>query len=330
MPKRIITYLKTEFGVLSNGKAFVFLICLFLATFLWFLNALEKHYTDRISVPVKYINLPKDKNLMGKLPNRLELTVDGFGYTLLQHKLSFAFSPILLDVNDLTNSYLENRLMSRFTISTMGHKEEIAKQISSEIEIISIRPDSISFYVSNIVDKLIRVRPDVQLTFSKEYILQMPPLAQPEFIWVRGPEDILDTLKFIQTNRVVLNNLSGSADQIVNLKPIPELKFKQDEVQIKVEVEQFTEAKFEIPVTVINQPTDWQIKTFPSSITVRCRVGLSHYGKLSNNSFSAVVNYANQSASDSKLMIQLDKKPLNIVSVDYSPKEVDFVIEKKD
>ena len=106
MPRRVIEYIKTEITAIRNGKAFVFLVCLSLASFLWFLNALEKHYTDHITVPVRYINLPKDKDLTGKLPDKFDLTVDAFGYTLLRHKLSIAFSPILLDVNELTNNYL--------------------------------------------------------------------------------------------------------------------------------------------------------------------------------------------------------------------------------
>jgi len=91
MLRRAIAYIKTEIRAIRNGKAFVFLACLALASFLWFLNALEKRYTDHIIIPVRYINLPKNKDLTGKLPEKLDLTVDAFGYTLLQYKLSLAF-----------------------------------------------------------------------------------------------------------------------------------------------------------------------------------------------------------------------------------------------
>ena len=174
MVQKVFGYIINEINAIRKGKAFVFFVCLTLASFLWFLNALEKHYTDHITVPVRYINLPKDKELTGKLPEKLELTVDAFGYTLLRHKLRLAFSPILLDVNELTNNYLEGRFFSKYSISTNGHKEEIAKQISSEIEIISIRPDSILFKVSNIIVKLIKVYPVVDVTFAKEFIFQKP------------------------------------------------------------------------------------------------------------------------------------------------------------
>ena len=329
MFNRIVEYFKSEFGSFANGKAFVFLVCLGLASFLWFLNALEKHYTDHISVPVRYINIPKDKDLIGKLPEKLEITVDAFGYTLLQHKLSLAFSPIFLDVNELTNNNLESRYMSKYTISTNGHKEELAKQISNEIEIINIRPDTINFYVSNVIEKLVKVHPVVGLDFDKEFILQKPPVANPDMVLVRGPEFILDTLKCIYTKPVVLKKLSHDVVKAVDLVFLPELRSEVNEVNVQIGVEQYTEAKFELPLVILNQPDSLLIKTFPSKIRVTCRVGLSQYNKLNNSSFRAITDYSSYSVVNSKLSVKLDKVPETVLTVDYFPKEVEYVIERK-
>ena len=330
MLRRVVEYIKTETHAIRNGKAFVFLVCLALASFLWFLNALEKRYTDHITVPVKYVNLPKDKGLLGKLPDKFELTVDAYGYTLLQHKLSLAFSPVLLDVNELTNNYLENKFLSKYTISTYGHKDEFAKQISSEIEIISIRPDSISFTVSNVIEKLVKIHPVVNVTFAKEFIFQKAPVVQPSSILVRGPQEILDTLRYIRTKPVTLKNLSSTVKKDVELVMLPELMSNIDEVTVQIDVEQYTEAKFEIPVLVLNQPDSLMIKTFPAKVKVSCKVGLSQYNKLNNSSFRAVVNFSHRSAVISKLAVILDRIPETVLSIDYFPKEVDYIIERKD
>jgi len=330
MARRVIEYIKTEITAIRGEKAFVFLVCLVLASFLWFLNALEKHYTDHITVPVRYINLPKDKDLTGKLPDKFVLTVDAFGYTLLRHKLSLAYTPVLLDVNELTNNYLEGKLMSKYTISTNGHKEEIAKQISSEIQIISIRPDSISFKVSSVVEKLVPVHPIVDFTFAKEFILQNPPIVKPESILVRGPEEILDTLNYIYTKSIELKNLSHTVKRDVDLVMLQELKSELDEVSVLIDVEQCTEAKFEIPIQIINQPDSLLIKTFPAKVKVTCRIGLSKYSKLNYNSFKAIVDYSHRSGVLSKLRVVLDKVPETVLSVDYFPKDVEYIIERKD
>jgi hypothetical protein len=116
MLRRATEYIKAEISSIRNGRIFVFLACLGLASFLWFINALDKQYTDHISVPIRYRNIPKDKELVGKLPTKFDLTVNANGYTLLQHKLSFALVPVYIDVNELTNNYLENIFLSKYSI----------------------------------------------------------------------------------------------------------------------------------------------------------------------------------------------------------------------
>ena len=329
MLRRIFTYIKTEIKAIRNGKAFVFMACIALASFLWFLNALEKHYTDHIIIPVRYVNLPKNKDLTGKLPDKLDLTVNAFGYTLLQYKLSLVFSPILLDVNELTNNYLENLFLSKYSISTNAYKGELAKQINSEIEIISIRPDSITFKVSRVIGKMVNVHPVVNITFAREYILQKPPAARPESILVRGPEEILDTLTKINTTPIELSNLSQTIVREAYILFPPELKSEVSKISVQIAVEQYTEAKFEIPILIINQPDNMLIKTFPSKVKVLCKVGISQYNKLNNSSFKAIIDYSHHSGVLSKLPITLGKRPENILSLDYFPKEVDYIIERK-
>jgi YbbR domain-containing protein len=330
MDRRVVLYFKTVLNLVRSGKALVFLVCLALASFLWFLNALQKHYTEHISVPVRYVNLPKDKDLSGKLPEKLELTVDAFGYTLLRNKLQLEFSPVILDVNELTNNYLEGKYLSKYTISTNEHKGEFAKQISSEIEIISIRPDSISFNVSNTIEKLVKVHPVVNATFAKEFIFLKQPVARPASILVRGPEYILDTLQYISTLPVELKNLSQTIEQDADLLFLPELKSELNKVSVQIAVEQCTEAKFEIPIIILKQPDSLLIKTFPAKIKISCRVGVSQFNKLNNSSFRAVIDYSNHSGVLSKLPVILDSIPESVLSVDYFPKEVDYIIERKD
>ena len=329
MLKRVIAYFKTEIKAIRNGKAFVFLVCLALASFLWFLNSLEKHYTDHISVPVKYINLPKNKDLTGKLPEKFELTVDAVGYTLLRYKLPLAFSPLLLDVNELTNNYLENRFLSKYSISTNNHKEEFAKQIGSEIGIINIRPDSVTFKVSHVTEKMVKIHPIIDITFAKEYILQKPAVSKPELVLVRGPEEILDTLADLNTSVIELKNVSQTVIRNASITLPPELRCELTNVSVLIAVEQYTEAKFEIPILVINQPDSLLIKTFPSKIKVSCRIGISQYNKLNSNSFKAVIDFSRRSKVLTKLPITLGSKPENVLSIDYFPKEVDYITERK-
>ncbi len=329
MFRRVIAYIKSEIKTIGNGKAFVFIVCLALASFLWFLNALDKRYTDHITVPVKYVNLPLKKELTGRLPEKLDLTVDAIGYSLLRLKFTSSLSPLLIDVNELSNNLLENSYISKYSFSTNGHKEEFAKQISNEIGIISIRPDSITFKVSRVIEKQVKVHPIIEVSFAREFTLQKPPTATPAAILVKGPVDIVDTLREIFTTPLEIKNLSQSLIKDASLIIPDEIKSESVKVSVAIAVEQYTEAKFEIPVTILNQPDNLIIKTFPSKVKISCRIGISQYNKLNSSSFKAFIDYSSRSLILSKLPVILDNIPENVLSVDYFPKEVDYIIEKK-
>ncbi len=325
--KRLFLFFKSKVKNFSYQKALVFFVCLALSSFLWLLNSLEKHYTSRISVPVNYVDIPKDKQLFGSLPRNFDLMVDAYGYTLLSYKLRLAFSPILLNVSELIDNALEKSGRYRYTISTVNHKEEIEKQISSEIKILSIKPDTLVFNFSKIISKKIKVKPSIRLSFENQYSLANEPITFPDTILVSGPKNILDTLKVIPTILQDFSKISHSIDQKINLQIPKGLDSEVKEVNLSVAIEQNTEVNFEVPIQVINNPADISIKTFPGKIKVVCRIGLSKYKKLDYSSFRAFINYNNISGKDTRLVVILENHSNVVLSTSYSPTEVEYILE---
>ena len=329
MPPHHITNIRKLINPHRKQKIIVYLICLALAVFMWFLNSLEKNYTERITIPLQYVNLPKNKEFSGYLPKRLEMTVDASGYTILQYKLSLIFSPVLLDVNELTNHYLENKYISKYEVSLMSHKESIARQISNDLQIINIKPDTLNFDMSPMTDRKIKIKPNVKLVFIKEFASKQPPSTSPDSVWVHGPQNVLDTLKAVRTKEYEFTEISHNLLREVKLDLPGGLTSKVKKVLLNVPVEQYTEASFEIPISIINAPDSILIKLFPAKVKVSCRVGLGEYADLSKNSFKAYVNFNNKLLSLSKLPIQLGRYPESVLYADYYPKEVEYVIEYK-
>jgi YbbR domain-containing protein len=325
--KRLFLFIKSKVKNFSYQKALVFFVCLALSSFLWLLNSLEKHYTNRISVPVNYVDFPKDKQLYGSLPRNFDLMVDAYGYTLLSYKLRLAFSPILLNVSELVDNALEKGGRYRYTISTVNHKEEIEKQISSEIKILSIKPDTLVFNFSKIITRRVKVKPAIKLSFEKEYSLVNDAITSPDSIFVSGPKNVLDTIKVIPTQFQEYTKLAHSFDQKVALQIPKGLECEVKDINLSVAVEQNTEVNFEVPIQVINNPSDISIKTFPGKIKVVCRIGVSKYKKLDYNSFKAFINYDNISGKDTRLAVILENHSNVVLSTSYSPTEVEYIME---
>jgi hypothetical protein len=323
--KKIFLYVKRKVKNFSYQKAIVFLVCLALSSFLWLLSSLEKHYTSRISVPVNYIDFPKDKLLSGTLPQRFDLIVDAYGYTLLSYKLRMAFSPVLLNVSELVDNAPEKG--NRYTVFTVSHKEEIEKQISSEIRILSIKPDSLIFNFSKIVSRKIRVKPNLKLNFKNQYSLEHEPTTLPDSVVFSGPKNIIDTLKFVATNLQIYSGLSRSIEKMATLQHVPGLKETVNEVYLSIPVEQNTEVTFEVPVQIVNKPADIVMKTFPGKVRVTCRIGLSKYKKLDSSTFRAFIDYDKVSVRDTRLPVSFESPENLVLSVNYSPKEVEYILE---
>ena len=325
--KKFYIFTKRKVKDFSYHKAIVFVVCLALSAFLWLLNSLEKRYTSRISVPVKYVDVPKDKQLSGSLPPNFDLIVDAYGYTLLSYKLRLALSPILLNVSELADNIYDRGNRYRYTISTVNHKEEIEKQISSEIRIISIKPDSLVFNFSKIISKKIKVSPNLKLGFENQYYLENKPFAVPDSLLVSGPENLLDTLTAIPTVYQEFNKLNHTVEKIVAIQPLRGITNDLSEVKLVVPIEQNTEVTFDIPVQVLNNPPDIVLKTFPGMVKVTCRIGLSKYKKLDYSTFRAFIDYEKITDKDARLAVNFENHSNVVLSASYAPREVEYILE---
>lgn len=313
-----------------DGKLFIFLICFVISSFFWTLNNLSKNYTARISFPVKYIDLPTDKKLSQPLPQKLECTVNAYGFTLLRHKLRLSFSPILINVGELRiRRKTTGNNHSSFSASTEANRSMIINQISNEIQVLNIYPDSLFFNFEPIIERKFPVKPEATISLLSQYILKQQPFTDPDSVMVKGPQDVLDTLKFVYTRNQSYKDLSHSVQRNVSLAGDNDLQFSPRRVVLNIPVEQITEGTREIPLVIKHVPDSIQLKSFPATIKVSYKVGLSQYDQITGDSFLPVIDYDSISSSREKLPVTMEKSPQNIISYDYYPKDVEFILEKK-
>ena len=81
-----------------NRNIVSYLICVVIASILWFLNTLSKDYLTEITYPVKYTNFPAGKYPVAELPTQIQLTVKAKGFALLGHSIRTSFLPITFNV----------------------------------------------------------------------------------------------------------------------------------------------------------------------------------------------------------------------------------------
>ena len=308
-----------------------YLVFILIAVAIWYLNALNKDFTANLKFAVKYTDLPEDKVLANTPPEYLVLTINAQGYTLLKYRLGLIFYPISLEAGYQTLRRSNNSTQGEYYLSTQNAFDKVAAQLSSDVHLIHISPDTLKFMFSETIRKNIPVKSSLQLQYEKGFLPKGNMLIDPGTITVTGPKTIVDTMRYVYTRTKVFKKLKETFHTVIDLQPVSQLRYSVSEVIIEQAIERNTEATIAVPVEPVNLPEGLSMKVFPGTVTVNCMVPVADYEKLQPYMFRAVVDYASvKDATDNqtKAKIIMLRTPDFVTDVRFYPVNVDFIIEK--
>lgn len=321
---KLSDYLKFD-QIINDKRVVIFLVCLFIATLLWFLNALSKDYSTTLSYPVKFINPPSNQFLANEPEDRLELKVNAHGFTLLRHKLSLSFSPIILNISNLTKN-LDSR-SGRHEVNTNNLIRAISDQVSSEIQITAVRPERIVLVLDSLATKEVPVIADVELKFKDQFDLSGSVRMEPPAVQITGPAAILDTIDKLSTEKVLYEDLDADLNRTIKILYPKSTSLKPTLVNIFAPIEKFTEKEIIASIQVKNAKAEQSIKLFPSSIKLSILVGLSEFRDISASDFDVYIDYADYSEESETLPVYVIPVSSHIKIIRHSPESVEFLIE---
>lgn len=309
----------------NDKRIVVYLVCVLIATALWFLNALSKDYSTTISYPVRYVNPPSHQFLANQPPSKLDLKVDAHGFTLLRYKLSLSFSPIVLNLGNITKNEVAQN--GTYRIQTSGLMRRIKSQVSNEISIIEIQPEVISIVLDSLKTKMVPVKSNFNLEFMPQYNLQKPIQLSPRHVKITGPSATIDTIQSLRLEKLTLKELDQNMATNVKVLHPEKTEVDPEKVLVTIEIEKYTEKDIKVPILVKNKPEGVNVKLFPSEVKVTCLVGLSEFENVSSKDFSAVVDYNDVTNESRNLNVKIEQKSSFIQLVRYSPVNVEFLTE---
>ncbi len=313
----------------ENNRPFIFLICLTISTILWLISSLGETYETTVSIPVKYTDLPENKVMIDAPPSHLKSTIKANGFTLLRHKFRISVNPIDFNINALTNNAIEKNRTTTFRMITAHYISRLSDQVSSDIEIIDISPDTLVFRFDELVEKEADIIPNVDLTFDNQYFLYDSISFIPDKVTVKGPKSILDTLKTVKTSYKKFRKLNADIQKSISLQPIEAVEFDRKKVQMEIPVSQYTEYNEKVAISKFNVPDSVNLVTFPGKVNVSCLVSIHHYQNISNSSFIVSVDYGNTDSMASLLPVKIISTPPYIKNMTVYPTEVEYFIEAK-
>ena len=305
----------------------MFSVFLLISTAIWFLNALSKNYTSDIEYPLVYSDFPEDKVFVGELPEHLDLQINAHGYALLRYKMFRKPVPISFNVSafnlsrglDSSSAYILTRYL----------RDQISRQLPSELQLLEIKPDTLYFQFANKVSRMVEIRPDFIYTIVNQFTIKDKIRLTPDSVEVTGPDLIMDTLQYVLTERLELGELTRNYSDRVRLNTQPDLNYGVSRVSCSIELERFTELQVSVPIEVLNVPDSINLQTFPSNITINCKVGLSKYDRIENYPFRAVVDFLKIDERVPTLNVSIQNVPEYLLGYEYYPKTVEYLKSRK-
>jgi len=319
------------FRVMLERDFLIFAFFLALSFIFWYLNGLDNEIENIVKYPVRYINPPDDKVLTGDLPPRLEMRIKGPGYSILKLRLSGSRAPAIVDMSRMEFKELpESDQNVNLYLLTDGLREPFQRQLRADFEIISIAPDTLYFSFDRLVTRKVPVTANVEINTDEDFFVRGLPEIVPDSVFITGPEPVVDTIGHIRTRHKRFSGINQSFTRTLQLEGAKQYTISERRVSLGVTVEQYTEARLELPVKMLNLPDTLEIKLFPDVVSVRLQVAVSDYKSIAESNIQAVTDISAVSLeSTGKLPVAIINVPVSAKSLLYTPQELDFIIESK-
>lgn len=305
-------------------RFYVFIISLFLASGFWVLNALNKTYSEAVTLQIKYINLD-DNQAFSSIPiSKINVNLSGDGYSLVQLKNAAETDTLIIDLSTL--EFKNEKYFKRAIIPTSDVLSSLKRELNNNIIITRVSIDSIEIVTEVGTVKELEIKPNFTLTLKNGMVLKRPVYCEPAFVNVSGPLSKVDELTELATHEYDLNTISEYTEVMVPLSfnknvLIPEF----NEVKLIAKVEALTEGSIEVPIQISGLPGNKRVRLLPNKVEVKYSTGLSHYDFVNPELFDVIVKFEDVVKNSSKVPVYVRTVPSYINVIQFYPEQVGYL-----
>ncbi len=296
----------------------IIIISFLFSIILWVSISLSNDYYATFNIPIKLTDFPQGFSTGTPLPRTISVKLKGKGWKLIATTLT-SESDYVIPVGNETG---------KRTVNLYNYLVE-NQWLSSDVEVININPDTLTFYVEKTASKKVPIISDVNFNFKSGYGLASNIIVTPDSTIVRGPESFLRNLKSVSTEKVEFDELDGKTSEMVQLENIPGMEYSQPVVRIYLDVQKIVDKNFDnIFVKMYDVPRDRDVILLPNRIRIGVRGGIDILGKLDTTQFSAYVNYRDVVLDTLGSVIPHVVLPDNSTLIFIRPERLRYIIKK--
>jgi len=235
--------------------------------------------------------------------------------------------PLEFDVNGMTDNRMRESHKSNFAFPSRQFLTELTYMFSNDMEILSMNPDTLYFRFDKMGENSVKVRPDLNIKLKKQFQISGEILSNPDSVTASGPQSVIDTLKYATTENLIFQNTDQPIQKKARIQTRKEIYFEPKLVELKIPVEEYTEAQLLVSVSTSGLPTDISVKLFPAKVKVSFLVSLSRFSEIKPEDFKLSVSYNDIKEGKSRLKITTEAAPAYLYSLKTNPEELEYLIE---
>lgn len=298
-----------------DSERAILLLCIGIALIFWFIIQLSRSQEIVIDATLN-VKTPKGLTLKNQPPKSFKIKLVSKGWNLFSTPYRKQLQRVTLSIEkDKTYNYRQLQQI-------------IQSRLSDKIEVKSIYPNTLSFELDDFIQKRVPIKAVASLKMVNQFQLSNNIQLLPDTIEINGPESLVTSIRFVNTNEIEAENLKenryGQVDLIKHKNK--QVKYQLDAVNYIITVEQFSEKKLTVPIKIENDTTN-AIRTIPQTATVTCTVGLSKFDELKPTDIQLSINAYNINwDKTTKLPVIIKKRPNWVSNIKITPEYVDFVI----
>ena len=314
--------IRSFFSSLNWKNILLFFGFFILALIFWLMLFFQRDTEATYKIPLKYTNIPDDVVFDASLPNDIEIRVADKGSEIFRYAFVLNDS-VEIDIARYKEERINNLQGTELT-------QLIRSELSQSTNLKAYYPINISLATSKLQKKELKVVFDGVISTSRSNLVADSATFLPETVTAYGSQISLSEISSAITEYTLFNNLKATSQLKVKIMPVSGVKFIPDQVEIYIPVFEYTERKFEVPITTRNVPDNIDVKFFPSQTEVSFSVTLDEYKKIAPEDFEVELDYKKFFKNENgRVDLELSKSPSVIRNVKLSPSSVEFLLESR-
>tara|TARA_B100000214_G_scaffold219250_1_gene159399 strand:+ start:254 stop:1225 length:972 start_codon:yes stop_codon:yes gene_type:complete len=281
---QMLTINTTKFKRIAYSFAIAFVF--------WFFIKSEESYTVNLNIPLVARNLQEQKTYKEEVPESIFVSLKGSGRSFIWLRVFNNFYKddfkAVIDLSSITDEY-------NFELDSYykENPEKIVLPSSLDLRFVEVlSPRNVQIKLQRYMVKKVPIESQILVSTEPGYIA-LKGQFYPDSISIGGPEESVDKIDFVLTERDTLVNLMASVNgNWTILNPNKLVNFDPKKVDGFINVQPISETIITgIPVELINKPNDVNVFVNPATVSLTIVGGLEQIASIIPEDIDVIIDF---------------------------------------